>query len=73
MGEKEQEKQRSNPPCHVEKDGTILYGFSNHDIKKIYIAMWIMIIIFIIVIVMAGYVLWKIEAYNIVGKYIAKC
>lgn len=52
---------------------TKLYGFSNHDIKKIYIAMWVMIVIFIIVIAMAGYVLWKVEAYNIVGKYIARC
>ena len=60
-------------PLIYEDKGTKLYGFSNHDIKKLYVAMWVMIAIFIIMLAMAGYVLWKVEAYNIVGKYISRC
>ena len=55
------------------KTGEILYGFSNHDIKKLSVAMWVMIVLFIVIIIMVGYSLYMIDHWNIISKYINHC
>lgn len=70
------EPNNTGPKRMVYKDpetGAQLYGFSQVSLDRIYKLLWVLVIILIVFAIMAGYVLWKVEAYNIVGKYISRC
>jgi len=65
-------EEQKKPLVYEDKETKqVLYGFSNYDIKKLYTVLWVLIILLAIGLAILIYVLWKIEAYNIVGKFLS--
>lgn len=64
----EEEKEKDNLVYKDKETGTILYGFSNKDLRKIYIGLWILAIAFLAFTALFGFVVWKVHVHNIIGK-----
>lgn len=54
--------------------GHIVYGFSQTNLDKIYRLLWVLLIVLIIFgtifLVIVVYVIYKVEAWNIIGKFL---
>lgn len=70
--------EEKKPDKMIYKDpisGQMLYGFSQTNLDKIYRLLWVLLIVLIIFgtifCVIVIYTIYKIEAWNIVGKFLA--
>lgn len=55
------------------KDGKKLYGYSQIDLQKLTVAVWVMVALFAVALVAALYVLFIFKKYHILTDIIHRC